>query len=434
MIREILSGIGLNHFHGQKLYAGVWPNTWPTDPPDALGHFISRSLDRDEFQWIGLYDDSEFKMSAFLDATAHFVATLDPHQRQASERLVRAIVTDWTNNLISGSFNAYLTNGVTLPMLLLIISEYKSSDVELIQQLKDHHRLPKGAQMALNRFLSTFPNDTISKRIAQIDAPQVHIEANRLWYHAKEDAAAGPIPEAEILSALNSGLLTPSTLIWTDGMPTWEPAATALKLADPQTLAPQGQLPPQPRVEPCAASAGSHDSPRSPELCQDLLRQSASALQNGSIDAAIAFARQAVASNEDNSDAWEMLGCLLEGRRDPFAIDCYRQVIRLRPDCADAFLGLVFCYTDAQRWEFAYEAARFFTQAHPRDARAWAVLGSVSVEMATNDGSSRHIDQGIEYYETALRLDPNNELANNVLPSLYAAREQKSTVPGRPVC
>ena len=67
------------------------------------------------------------------------------------------------------------------------------------------------------------------------------------WYYAEAGKQAGPITEAELDALVQSGRISPDTLVWREGMATWQPyrevkptpAATAAV-----AVAPAGSLPP----------------------------------------------------------------------------------------------------------------------------------------------------------------------------------------------
>ena len=44
------------------------------------------------------------------------------------------------------------------------------------------------------------------------------------WFYAKAGTTTGPIPESEVAFLLETGKLTPSSLVWADGMKEWERA------------------------------------------------------------------------------------------------------------------------------------------------------------------------------------------------------------------
>lgn len=51
------------------------------------------------------------------------------------------------------------------------------------------------------------------------------------WYYAKDQRELGPIPLADLQALAASGALTPSDLVWTPGMPEWQPAGAVSQLA-----------------------------------------------------------------------------------------------------------------------------------------------------------------------------------------------------------
>jgi hypothetical protein len=51
------------------------------------------------------------------------------------------------------------------------------------------------------------------------------------WYYAKNGQQLGPVDEAMVRGLLSSGQLSPSDLVWTDGMGSWVPLSTVPELA-----------------------------------------------------------------------------------------------------------------------------------------------------------------------------------------------------------
>jgi ankyrin repeat protein len=158
-----------------------------------------------------------------------------------------------------------------------------------------------------------------------------------------------------------------------------------------------------------------------------LTRKAIAELQSGNSLAAIATFTKAVESDRNNANAWGLLGSLLAQRREQSAADCFKEFVRIRPESPDGYRELVFAYSQAQRTGPALEAARTFTQVHPDNADAWAVLAALCVETAEQENQNGGIDKGIECYEKALRIDPNHELARKSLPSLYATKKAQGS-------
>lgn len=47
------------------------------------------------------------------------------------------------------------------------------------------------------------------------------------WYYSLNGAQQGPVDEAELRKLIAQGVVTPGTLVWHDGMPTWQPLSIA---------------------------------------------------------------------------------------------------------------------------------------------------------------------------------------------------------------
>jgi hypothetical protein len=47
------------------------------------------------------------------------------------------------------------------------------------------------------------------------------------WYYVQNSQQVGPIPEHQLIAMLNSGQLDHGTLVWTNGLQNWIPAADA---------------------------------------------------------------------------------------------------------------------------------------------------------------------------------------------------------------
>ena len=45
----------------------------------------------------------------------------------------------------------------------------------------------------------------------------------KLWYYEQQGKQAGPVPENDLDAMVNSGALSPETLVWTEGMGNWQP-------------------------------------------------------------------------------------------------------------------------------------------------------------------------------------------------------------------
>ncbi len=51
------------------------------------------------------------------------------------------------------------------------------------------------------------------------------------WYYAHNGQQQGPVSEAEIVKLFQAGTISPTSLVWKDGLPDWQPLSTALPSA-----------------------------------------------------------------------------------------------------------------------------------------------------------------------------------------------------------
>lgn len=82
---------------------------------------------------------------------------------------------------------------------------------------------------------------------------------NKKWWYLSGDDRSGPHTDGELLQLARSGIVTPETLVWKDGLPDWTPASRLSKLW--QRLAQEAQAagtptPPAVRPAPAAPSFG----------------------------------------------------------------------------------------------------------------------------------------------------------------------------------
>ena len=154
----------------------------------------------------------------------------------------------------------------------------------------------------------------------------------------------------------------------------------------------------------------------------ELIHKGISEMQSGNIRSAIDSLNKAIECDRNNAGAWGLLGALLSKNNDERAVACFKEFIRIKPESPDGYQQLIFIYSRIKHTELALETAHNFTQLFPKNANAWATLAALCVETAEHENNNGGIDKGIEYYEKALELDPNNELAKEVLPSLYSRK------------
>ena len=77
------------------------------------------------------------------------------------------------------------------------------------------------------------------------------------WYYAQNGKQSGPVTAEQLISRLSSGALSPSDLVWSEGLPTWAPAGEVPALtppdASPPTLLRPYVPPPPPGALPAPA-------------------------------------------------------------------------------------------------------------------------------------------------------------------------------------
>jgi hypothetical protein len=71
------------------------------------------------------------------------------------------------------------------------------------------------------------------------------------WYAEKDGARVGPMPREQLATLVTSGQVTPSTLVWREGMSQWTQASAVPELGDllksvPPPLPPRSGPPPLP--------------------------------------------------------------------------------------------------------------------------------------------------------------------------------------------
>lgn len=66
----------------------------------------------------------------------------------------------------------------------------------------------------------------------------------KIWYYVEGNTRQGPLPGADLRGMIEAGRLSRDTLIWTDGMADWQPAAQHLPRAESFPNAPPAPPPP----------------------------------------------------------------------------------------------------------------------------------------------------------------------------------------------
>lgn len=66
----------------------------------------------------------------------------------------------------------------------------------------------------------------------------------RSWYYAAGNSRQGPVDEATARALIQDGTITPATLVWTQGMDNWKPAASTALMDGPPPLVSDPASPP----------------------------------------------------------------------------------------------------------------------------------------------------------------------------------------------
>jgi len=68
------------------------------------------------------------------------------------------------------------------------------------------------------------------------------------WFYAQDGQRQGPVTQEQLIGLIRAGSIRPQDLVWTEGMPQWEPVAQIAPLAREIAPAPcpQQMPPPQP--------------------------------------------------------------------------------------------------------------------------------------------------------------------------------------------
>ncbi len=69
-------------------------------------------------------------------------------------------------------------------------------------------------------------------------AHTVMIRAVMSWYYSKNGTQLGPISQEELLAKVRSGEVTPSDLVWKEGMPDWKPSGQVTEFQTTSVVSP----------------------------------------------------------------------------------------------------------------------------------------------------------------------------------------------------
>jgi len=130
-----------------------------------------------------------------------------------------------------------------------------------------------------------------------------------------------------------------------------------------------------------------------------------------SADVSVAAAAAAAAAPL-TAEQWLVRARQLEERDPVAAIDAYRQSLRLRPECTEAWINLGRMFAESGDPEAAHDCFRSAIELDPTDATAYYNLGVVSQDVGKEEAA-------IGFYRHALELDPRLAEAHYNLATLF---------------
>lgn len=164
--------------------------------------------------------------------------------------------------------------------------------------------------------------------------------------------------------------------------------------------------------------AGASASPPPVQTIKELLEAACSRYQAQRYAEAERLCRQVIARNPQATDAWHVLGLVMEQteHRD-LALEYVREALRLKPDFAEAHSNLGILYqSDGQPAE-ALEASKRCLKLAPSNADAHGNMGDALRELGREE-------EAIAAYQEALRHDPKHPVALNNLGMVFLDRGQ----------
>jgi TPR repeat/Tetratricopeptide repeat len=120
----------------------------------------------------------------------------------------------------------------------------------------------------------------------------------------------------------------------------------------------------------------------------------------------------ASAGAPETAEQWLVRARQLEDRDPVAAIDAYRQSLRLRPECTEAWINLGRMFAESGDPEAAHDCFRSAIELDPTDATAYYNLGVVSQDVGKEEAA-------IGFYRRVLELDPRLAEAHYNLATLF---------------
>lgn len=147
----------------------------------------------------------------------------------------------------------------------------------------------------------------------------------------------------------------------------------------------------------------------------DLVKEGWHMIGEGNIPDALMIATRAIKEQEDNPDAWAVLGYARWRWGDvEDAIDAYKHAIKLRPNDAGFYFDLGMILEDLERWGDAMKQYQRAAKIDPSKTSYRAAMGSVFI---VND----MYDEGVQLLEQCVKEEPDNQGYRNLLMIGYVA-------------
>ena len=144
-----------------------------------------------------------------------------------------------------------------------------------------------------------------------------------------------------------------------------------------------------------------NNSLRQPGLAEKLCRQGYQLSINGEDQKALEFFKEAIATDPENTRAWNGLGSCHVGLNNPeAAIKAYRQAIKTNPTDETLYFILGDYYVKLEQHQEAIDAFREVIRLKPDFEEAHFKLGVVYSRLG-------RLDEGTDAFETVIRLNPD---------------------------
>ncbi len=120
------------------------------------------------------------------------------------------------------------------------------------------------------------------------------------------------------------------------------------------------------------------------------------ALDKGDTLNAIASMRQSLLLDAENVDGWLMLGRMLTNRKDPQAVQCFDNALRIDPESLEALEYKAAFFKRMGRFDEAFTIYRDIIMKNPYYANAFFDMGAIYLEMDSLEQAYKHFDMAVK--------------------------------------